>query len=774
MKLRNLLVISAFLLFSQISLFSIGVAIVNTNSYFNLVVSEVNVNVQNQIAVVTSHQSFINTLNEASRVKYAFPLPVGANPTSLRWKVNGVWKDATISDTSQDTTIPTGGGGTGGGGSGGGSQPSNELLDYLGTNALYFDIADFVQSGSIIEFEIVYVELLPYSFGEVTYRYPNNYSMIQEEVIESTKFNFALNSDRTIESIELKDLNANISNTGTASMLEYAGTNEVPDYNYEIKYTLKSDELGVYNMSTFLPDSLVQCDSDGRGFISLIIEPESNEDVEVIEKNFTLIIDQSGSMIGNKIIEARNAASFIVENLNQGDNFNIIRFSNDVESFRSSHVPYNSNNQVAALQFISDIEASGGTDINEALLMALDQFTFIDQGKADIIIFFTDGVATAGETQTQTILNNIAQEQNISETNVFLFTFGVGDDVDKALLTLLAQENSGLVTFLEEQNLEEEITSFFLKINNPVLINTSITFQPTDAISSIYPNPIPNLYKGQQLILSGRYSNPEDINITLTGNAFNLPVSYDFPISLADSNVVEQSFLPKIWAKQKIDALSLDYLISNSNSEQENIQNEIDNLSICYSVVSVAFTSFEDTALEVDMASFEVSLKDDENVLIEWSTAMELNNEYFIIERSEDGYEFEEIGKVLGAGTTSALTDYEYIDRHPILGTSYYRLKQIDINGYVSYSEVRVIVIEDEKRTVLIFPNPLPQGADLQISGNSSDPVLLEIFNTYGKMVYAQEVNPNGSVETPTLIQGNYLCNVSSKGKVFSFKLFVK
>ena len=210
MTLRKLLVVTALLLFSLIPLFSTGVAIVNTNSYFQLVVSEVDVNVQNQIAVVTSHQTFKNTVNEITRVKYAFPLPEGANPTGLRWKVDGEWKDAAISDTSQNTTIPGGGSGGGGAGGSGNGNASNELLAYLGDNALYFDIADYIQPGAVVEFEIVYVELLSYSFGEVSFKYPNNYSMIQQEDIESTKFSFMLNSDRIIETIELENLDSNI------------------------------------------------------------------------------------------------------------------------------------------------------------------------------------------------------------------------------------------------------------------------------------------------------------------------------------------------------------------------------------------------------------------------------------------------------------------------------------------------------------------------------------------------------------------------------------
>ena len=125
--------------------------------------------------------------------------------------------------------------------------------------------------------------------------------------------------------------------------------------------------------------------------------------------------------------------------------------------------------------------------------------------------------------------------KNLLKTGIFLFTFGIGSGANQQLLTRLALENNGLANFVEPLNLEEEITRFFLTINNPVLLNTTITFDPP-LVQAIYPQRIPNLYKGQQLILSGRYDVPGEVNMHLAGQAFNVPVEYDFTIQLADIN----------------------------------------------------------------------------------------------------------------------------------------------------------------------------------------------------------------------------------------------
>ena len=156
-----------------------------------------------------------------------------------------------------------------------------------------------------------------------------------------------------------------------------------------------------------------------------------------------------------------------------------------------------------------------------------------------------------------------------------------------------------MVQFIEPSTLEEDLVRFFLSINNPVLLNTEITFTP-DIIDEIYPLPYPNLYKGQQLILSGRYENLGVVDVNLKGKAFNLPVNYDFQISLSDTVDNNLSFIPKLWAKQKLDVLGLDYYLTNSQIESDSISSLIDSLSACYGVIATEFSSFDDNTTEVD------------------------------------------------------------------------------------------------------------------------------------------------------------------------------
>ena len=100
----------------------------------------------------------------------------------------------------------------------------------------------------------------------------------------------------------------------------------------------------------------------------------------------------------------------------------------------------------------------------------------------------------------------------MTETNILLFSFGIGSYVNEQLLSQIAISNNGFATFLLNNELEEILTTFYQQIRNPVLLNTSISFDP-QYLTQIFPDPLPNLYKGQQMIVSGRYSTPGNINI---------------------------------------------------------------------------------------------------------------------------------------------------------------------------------------------------------------------------------------------------------------------
>ncbi|GAB5417742.1 MAG: hypothetical protein Crog4KO_25090 [Crocinitomicaceae bacterium] len=137
------------------------------------------------------------------------------------------------------------------------------------------------------------------------------------------------------------------------------------------------------------------------------------------------------------------------------------------------------------------------------------------------------------------------------------------------------------------------------------------------------------------------------------------------------------------------------------------------------------------STLPIELTSFEAKKKNDK-VILEWETATELNNDYFTVERSLDVKNWQEIAQIDGAGSSQEPLSYDTLDRAPLKGTSYYRLKQTDFDGSFSYSDIRSVNFE-AGASVLLYPNPAK--TTLTIQGESSALETIKIFNTTGQDV---------------------------------------
>ncbi len=597
----------ALLFFSCLTISANGICIVNAEDgvYLQLKQSTVEVTANGQIATVTATQVFFNHLEEATRVKYGFPLSTTASATSLRWNNNGQWYEAEFSPTPQDTTLP--------GPGPGGPSFAEQIRNYLGESPLYFDLEQEVQPGGMLIVELTYVDLLPYAFNKVEFFMPNDYTSLQEEALDEQHFRFELHSERAIEWIELLSHSGGaVTNDGNTAVVEWSREQQPADKDFRLQYQLNATELGLFPFSTYLPDSAANCDEHGRGFFAFIVEPDPSENTEVIDKVFTLIIDKSGSMSGDKIVQARDAASFIVNNLNAGDRFNLVSFDDQVRSFQPGHVLASAGNRQQALDYIAGLFAGGSTNISGAFSQAIPQFQGYGNDLAKIIIFFTDGRATAGVTDTEGILQGIQDALVVNEVeDLSIFTFGIGNDVNKQLLSRIATDNLGLARFLENDELEAAISNFYLTVKNPVLLNTDMSFSP-EAITETYPANLPNLFRGQQLIVVGRYEEAVPVTAHFSGKAFGQPVSYDYPLALADASVDGYQFLPRLWAKKKMEQLHAEYFNYPEDSpEAMAIEETIIGISLCYGVIS-PFTSFSDETEEPPVVGiFEEALQED-------------------------------------------------------------------------------------------------------------------------------------------------------------------
>ncbi len=183
------------------------------------------------------------------------------------------------------------------------------------------------------------------------------------------------------------------------------------------------------------------------------------------------------------------------------------------------------------------------------------------------------------------------------------------------------------------------------------------------------------------------------------------------------------------------------------------------------------------TTLPVTLIDFTANLKDENSVLLNWSTASELNNDYFVVERSIDGSLFTAFGKIKGNGTTDIVHSYQFIDnissKEHLLSSIYYRLKQIDFDGKSSLSQIKAVNLFREKNEFVIFPNPSIN--EIVISTNTSKntkEILIEIYDLKGSKILNinQPFNSSGQykIDVSSLDKGMYFMTIDHKTVKFA------
>lgn len=180
------------------------------------------------------------------------------------------------------------------------------------------------------------------------------------------------------------------------------------------------------------------------------------------------------------------------------------------------------------------------------------------------------------------------------------------------------------------------------------------------------------------------------------------------------------------------------------------------------------------TPLPIQLISFDVAAQGSD-VLAQWKTANELNNDYFTLERSMDGEKFVDALRVPGAGTSTNLRAYEALDFPFTTGVIYYRLKQTDFDRKVSYSEVRKVKLDGHDSEARIYPNPVESNlltTELPTNGSSMS---VEILNSAGQTLFSgTAIGPSHEWNVENLPRGIYIVKVMWESGVTVKKVFVK
>ncbi len=337
--------------------------------------------------------------------------------------------------------------------------------------------------------------------------------------------------------------------------------------SFRLSYLLQPAESEVSATAMLYPDAEI---NGGKGgyFLLLTGLPAKPADADQqMKREVTIVMDRSGSMRGPKIEQAREAALQVVEGLRPGESFNIIDFSDSINSFAEKPVIKSEDTIAKARTYIKNIQPNGGTNINDALTEALRPDP--TPGTLPVVLFLTDGLPTVGQT-SEAAIRDAAKKMNKAERRIF--TFGVGYDVNAPLLTGIAKNTRATSTFvLPEENVEVKVGQVYRRLSGPVLASpkllavTKFSDTVTRPIREVQPSNLPDQFEGDQMVILGQYLDGTAEKLVVEGNFLGKQRSFEFAFDAAKSTT-KNSFVPRLWASRKIASLIEEIRQSNADA----------------------------------------------------------------------------------------------------------------------------------------------------------------------------------------------------------------
>jgi Ca-activated chloride channel family protein len=523
------------------------------------------VEIRDQAARTSVDEVFINNYHRDIEGTFIFPLPENAAVSEFAMYVGDKKIEGEILDSRQARRIyedivrrlkdPA-------------------LLEYVGRNTFRARVFPIPARGEK-RIRLSYTAVLKVERGLVRYLYPLNTEKFSYRPVEEVTISVNLDSRLPLTSIYSPSHRVSVRKEGlNRAVLGFEATNIRPDKDFVLYYSVSSDEVGM---------SLLNYADRDAGYFMLLAAPRYAEARDkVINKDLVFVLDSSGSMSGKKIQQAREAARFVVNHLGEKDHFSIIDFDDGASLFSPQLVPASAENRDRALKFINSVEDSGGTNINEALLKALD---LMPKGERPAyVLFLTDGLPTVGVTAVADILKNVSEA---NKARARLFVFGVGDDVNTELLDRLSTENRGTSVYLSaNDDLEVAVSGFYEKISSPLLADLDLRFNGVETLQS-YPQTLPDLFKGSQLVILGRYRGGGPVSVELSGRVGEETKRF----VLENQRLVQDeayNFLPRLWATRRIGFLLEQIRLHGASNE---LEDEVRKLGVKYGIVT-PYTSF--------------------------------------------------------------------------------------------------------------------------------------------------------------------------------------
>ena len=257
-----------------------------------------------------------------------------------------------------------------------------------------------------------------------------------------------------------------------------------------------------------------------------------------LPREVIFVIDNSGSMGGVSIVQAKASLLYALGRLQPGDRFNVIRFDNTMTVLFPSPVPADTANVRHATSFVSALKAEGGTEMLPAMRAALSDGNREDASHVRQVVFLTDGAIGNEEQMFETISALRGRSR--------IFMVGIGSAPNTFLMTRAAELGRGAFTHIgSTDQVEERMRGLFAKLENPAVTGLSAKF--SEAKADMTPSVLPDVYRGEPLVLATKLDRLSG-SVEIKGRIGDRPWSVTLPLA----NTAEGKGLSKLWAHRKI------------------------------------------------------------------------------------------------------------------------------------------------------------------------------------------------------------------------------
>lgn len=524
----------------------------------------VEMNVTDGVANADVKMGFANHTNRQLEATFIFPLPDGATIGKFRMEMNGQWVEGKVLEKKEAARIYT---------SIVARMKDPGLLELVGRNLFQARVFP-VPANGVQRIEMSFATSLPQEGGNFSLTYPLKTARNFCNTAKDFTFSVRLHSTAPLKSVYSPSHTLSIKKKGdNDAIVGYEQQRATFAEDLKLFYSVDYNDVGL---------SVLSYAKQGEaGYFMLLAAPGAKDTAdEIPNKKLLFVVDTSGSMTGEKMSRVKGALTYAISKLKDGDQFNIIRFSTDVERMFDTARKANSETKKEALKFVADMEASGGTAINEALTVGTAGITDPDT----LVVFLTDGEPTIGETDIKKIAANVMSSNRVGAR---VFPFGVGVDLNTVLLDQLARDHRGSPTYLApDKDIETSLATFYDKISHPVLSNITLSM-PGAKVFGVLPGTIPDLFRGEQLVIVGRYRKPGATLIRVEGTLGGKKKTYDFETKLPEDSLAKD-FIPRLWAKRQVGVLLEQIRIEG---EKQPLVDEVTQLATRHGIVT-PYTSY--------------------------------------------------------------------------------------------------------------------------------------------------------------------------------------